>query len=66
MTKKKSNLPGSIVLLMEDIRILSRSFNIHKCSHVYRKANRVADVWLRKALVVLIQMFGGQTFLKML
>ena len=51
---------------MEDILILSRSLNIHKCSHVYRKANRVEDVWLRKALVVLIQMFGGQTFLKML
>ena len=28
---------------MKDIWKLSQSLNIHKCSHIYREANRVTD-----------------------
>ena len=63
---KKCNLRSSIILLMEDIWNLFQNLNIHKCSHIYREANRTADWFAKKGIVILILLFGGQTFLEML
>ena len=35
---KKSSLPSSIILLMEDIWGLAHNLNIFNCCHIYREA----------------------------
>ena len=62
---KKSSIPSSIILLIEDIWGLDHNLDIFNCCHIYRKANRITYC-LRKVFVILIQLFGGQSFLKML
>ena len=47
---KKSNLPSSIILLMEDIWRLSLNLNINKCSHICREANRTIDCLAKKVI----------------
>ena len=48
--KKKSNLPSSIILLIEDIWRLSKSLNIFNCYHIYREANRTSYYLVKKGI----------------
>ena len=59
---KKKNISSSIILLMKDIWKLSQNLNIHKCNHIYRKANRTAYCLDKNVFALLIIIFGGQTF----
>lgn len=45
---KKSNIPSTIMLLMEDIWKLTHDLNIHNCHHIYRKTNRIAYCLVKK------------------
>ena len=48
--KKKSNLPSSIILLMEETQRLSQNLYIHNCNHVYREENRTTDYLAKKCI----------------
>lgn len=48
---KRIAIPSSIMILKEDIWILSYGLNIYEYRHVYREANRTADCKLKKVLV---------------
>ena len=47
---KKSNIPSSIMLLMEDIWKLIQDLNIYDCCHIYREANRIAYCLAKKGI----------------
>ena len=47
---KKSSLPNSIILLMEDIWGLAHNLNIYNCCHIYREANRTTDCLAKKGI----------------
>ena len=49
---KKSNIPSTIMLLMEDIWKLTHDLNIHNCHHIYRKTNRIAYCLAKKKFAV--------------
>ena len=47
---------------MKDIWRLAQNINIYHC-HIYKEANCLAKIYI---LVILIQIFDGRNFLKML
>ena len=47
---KKSSLPSSIILLMEDIWGLVQDLNIFNCCYIYRKANKTTDYLANKCI----------------
>ena len=40
---KKSNIPSSIMLLMEDVWKITQDLNVCICRHVYREVNGTTD-----------------------
>ena len=47
---RRSSLPNSIILLIEDIWRLSQDLNIYKCSHIYKKANKTTYCLVKKCI----------------
>lgn len=47
---RKSSIPSSFILLMDDIWKLSRDLNIYKCCHIYWKANRTTDCLAKQCI----------------
>lgn len=45
---KKSSIPSSITLLMEDIRKLTQDLDIFNYRHIYREANQTTDYLTKK------------------
>ena len=54
---KKSNIPSTIMLLMEDIWKLTHDLNIHNCHHIYRKTNRIAYCLAKKKICSIESIF---------
>ena len=45
---RKSSLPSSIILLMEDVWRISQNLNIVNSCHIYREANRTTNCLAKK------------------
>ena len=61
---KKSNIPSSIMLLIEDIWKLSQDLNIYNCHYIYKEANRIIDCLVMKSIYNLELIIWWSNFLK--
>ena len=61
---KKSNIPSSIMLLIEDIWKLSQDLNIYNCHYIYKETNRIIDCLVMKSICNLELIIWWSNFLK--
>ena len=61
---KKSNIPSSIMLLIEDIWKLSQDLYIYNCYYIYNEANRIIDCLVMKSICNLELIIWWSNFLK--
>ena len=61
---KRTSVPCSIKILIEDIWKLSRDLNIYSCHHVYREANRTVDCRVKKGISIIDSKTWLSNFLK--
>ena len=47
---KKSNIPNSIILLIENIWKLSQDLCIYDCCRIYRETNRTINYFIKKGI----------------
>ena len=60
---KKSNIPRSIILLMDDIWKLSYDLYIYDCHHIYKEINRIIDCLAKKSIYNLESIIWWSNFL---